>query len=100
MSDDPVPERRSPDSEKHALAIIATAMANHGMEPDLSDDCSGRTDQSSISTDTIIEGRHFDCSRDSMKEIGRQAAVCSLSDLAASGGVPTWVVWSLCLPEN
>jgi thiamine-monophosphate kinase len=101
MNDDPVPEHRPPSSEEEAIATIADAMAIHGMTPDLSDDCALVTPTARlISTDTIVEGRHFDCTRDTMEQIGRQAAVSSLSDLAASGGTPTWLVWSLCLPAH
>ena len=35
-----------------------------------------------------------------MFEIGKQAAVVNLSDLASSGARPTWLVWALSIPEN
>ncbi|MGK0360101.1 MAG: thiamine-monophosphate kinase [Bradymonadia bacterium] len=50
-----------------------------------------------ISTDTLVEGVHFDRARDTPAQIGAQAAVANLSDLAASGGAPGWMVWSLVL---
>lgn len=40
---------------------------------------------------------HFDRARDAAFEIGAQAAVQNLSDLAASGGAAGWCVWSLAL---
>lgn len=50
-----------------------------------------------VSTDTLVEGVHFDRARDTPAQIGAQAAVANLSDLAASGGAPGWLVWSLIL---
>ena len=69
--------------------------------PDFSDDCAqvgSRTDL--ITTDALIEGVHFDLDRDTLEQIGVQAAVANLSDLAASGARAGWLLWSLCLPAR
>ncbi len=48
-------------------------------------------------TDTLVEGRHFfpDAPPDS---VGHQALAVNLSDLAAMGAEPAWVLLSLSLP--
>lgn len=53
-----------------------------------------------MTTDVLVEGRHFDAKRDSPEQIGAQAAVSNLSDLAGSGGAAGWLVWALTLPAD
>jgi thiamine-monophosphate kinase len=50
-------------------------------------------------TDTLVEGRHFlpDAPPDS---VGHQALAVNLSDLAAMGADPAWVLLSLSVPES
>ena len=81
------------------VAAIAEALRAHGQAPDLSDDCGfPSTPTALVTTDTMVEGVHFDCAWDSDEHVGAQAAVQNLSDLAASGAGASWLVWSLCLP--
>lgn len=78
--------------------MIQAALARAGQHPDLADDCAALTGSTAlVSADTLIEGVHFDRSRDTPEQIGAQAAVANLSDLAASGGAAGWLVWSLAL---
>lgn len=87
--------------EARRLAVIAEALAACGQRPDLTDDCAwlrGRTDL--VSCDALVEGVHFDLRHDSFRQVGAQAAVCNLSDLAGSGGAAGWAVWSLNLPAT
>lgn len=87
--------------EARRVAIIAEALASVGQVPDLQDDCAQiHAPTRLITTDTLVEGVHFDFQRDDPMEVGAQAAVANLSDLAASGGRAGWLVWSLCLPEG
>ena len=53
-----------------------------------------------ITTDTLVEGVHFDRSWTSMNAIGHKALAVSLSDLAAMGATPSHVLLSLALPDT
>lgn len=53
-----------------------------------------------MTTDVLVEGRHFDLGRDTPEQVGAQAAVSNLSDLAGSGGAAGWLVWALTLPAG
>ncbi|MCK6571952.1 thiamine-phosphate kinase [Myxococcota bacterium] len=92
MPDDPLPD------EHRLLAIIGAALARAGRPADLTDDCAALAGQTAlVTTDTLVEGVHFDLALDTPAQVGVQAAVQNLSDLAASGGSAGWLVWSLCL---
>src|SRR3989338_3937191 len=47
-----------------------------------------------LTTDFLIEGRHFEW-RTPPELIGRKALACSISDIAAMGGEPAYAVVSL-----
>jgi thiamine-monophosphate kinase len=50
-----------------------------------------------ITTDMLVEGRHF--SRDAdPRQLGHKALAVNLSDLAAMGAAPRWALLSLALP--
>ncbi len=88
-----------PPSEAALVAAIGAELARAGRPADLSDDCArlrGHTDL--VTHDDLVAGVHFDRRRDRPEQIGAQAAVANLSDLAASGGAAGWLVWSLVLP--
>lgn len=51
-----------------------------------------------VTTDTMIEGRHFLPTLDPVKA-GRRLVHVNLSDLAAMGAVPKFAMLSLCLPR-
>lgn len=51
-----------------------------------------------VSTDMLIEGRHFAPDADP-ESLGHKALAVNLSDIAAMGGTPRWVTLSLALPE-
>ncbi|MFC1709211.1 thiamine-monophosphate kinase [Candidatus Omnitrophota bacterium] len=50
-------------------------------------------------SDMLIEGRHFR-SRDDLGDIGYKAIACSLSDIAAMGGSPSFALVSLGIPKR
>lgn len=53
-----------------------------------------------ITTDTLVEGIHFDRLWAPMNSIGHKALAVSLSDLAAMGATPSHILLSLALPAT
>jgi len=53
-----------------------------------------------ITTDLLAEGVHFDPSSSSFEDIGYRAAVANLSDIAAMGGTPRFMLVSLAIPPT
>ncbi len=51
-----------------------------------------------ISTDVLIEDIHFDLSYQTPKDLGWRAGVANLSDIAAMGGTPLYLLVSMALP--
>ena len=51
-----------------------------------------------LSTDVLIEGIHFDLNYQTPKDLGWRAGVANLSDIAAMGGTPLYLLVSLALP--
>lgn len=83
------------------VAIIDAELRRAGIAADLSDDCAVLAGPTAlVTTDVLVEGRHFDVERDTPEQIGAQAAVSNLSDLAGSGGAAGWLVWALTLSKR
>ena len=53
-----------------------------------------------VSTDLLIEGIHFDLKLTSFREIGHRAIIANLSDIAAMGGIPRYVLTSVAIPPT
>ncbi|MEU7856756.1 thiamine-phosphate kinase [Nonomuraea sp. NPDC049141] len=53
-----------------------------------------------VSTDLLLEGRHFRRDWSSGYDVGRKAAAQNLSDVAAMGAVPTSIVVGLGMPPD
>ena len=51
-----------------------------------------------VSTDLLMEGRHFRVGADARK-LGHKALAVNLSDLAAMGATPRWATLALSLPD-
>jgi len=51
-----------------------------------------------VATDTLVEGRHFLAGAPG-RSVGHQVLAVNLSDLAAMGADPAWVLLSLSVPE-
>ena len=52
-----------------------------------------------VTSDQLIQGRHFVRDRHAPRDLGRKALVRSLSDLAAMGGRPLCFLQTVCLPD-
>jgi thiamine-monophosphate kinase len=53
-----------------------------------------------LTTDTLVEGDHFKREWFSSKQIGMKAIEINVSDIGAMGGIPKYVLVSLCLPKD
>ena len=53
-----------------------------------------------ISTDLLVEDIHFSRSTASLYDIGYKAAVANLSDIAAMGATPTYILVAVALPSH
>ena len=53
-----------------------------------------------VSTDLLIEGIHFNLRFASFYDIGYRAAVANLSDIAAMGGIPKFLLIALAIPPH
>jgi thiamine-monophosphate kinase len=53
-----------------------------------------------VTTDLLTEGIHFDCRTASFVDIGYRAAVANLSDIAAMGGTPQFLLSAIAIPRH
>lgn len=53
-----------------------------------------------ITTDMMLEGTHFDLRTCTIRDVGRKAMACNISDVAAMGCQATVAVISVCFPEH
>lgn len=51
-------------------------------------------------TDTLVQGVHFDLGAITWEELGWKALAVNLSDIAAMGGIPNYALLSLALPAE
>ncbi len=72
-----------------------------GVHLGIGDDCAlleaAPVMQLAVSTDMLVEGRHFAVGADPFK-LGHKALAVNLSDIAAMGATPRWATLSLALP--
>ncbi len=66
---------------------------------DAGDDCAVVGSDQAVTVDTLVEGVHFD-HRLSPMDIGYKAVAVSVSDLAAMGAMPQWLLLGLSLPRT
>lgn len=52
------------------------------------------------STDLAIEGVHFDLAFESLQDVGFRTAVANISDIAAMGGTPKFLLVALAIPGS
>jgi thiamine-monophosphate kinase len=53
-----------------------------------------------VSTDVLVDGRHFRRDWSSAEDVGHRAAAANLADIAAMGAVPTALLVALCAPPE
>ncbi|GIK14899.1 MAG: thiamine-phosphate kinase [Candidatus Brocadia sp. AMX2] len=53
-----------------------------------------------ITTDMLVDGTHFDLKKCTVRDAGRKAIACNISDIAAMGCQPTIAVISICFPQH
>ena len=53
-----------------------------------------------VTTDILIAGEHFTKNWSTPEQIGIKAVECNVSDIAAMGGTPTYMVVSIALPSD
>jgi len=53
-----------------------------------------------VTTDLLADGIHFDLRTASLESVGYRAAMANLSDIAAMGAVPRYVLISLAIPSE
>jgi thiamine-monophosphate kinase len=53
-----------------------------------------------VSTDVLVDGRHFRRDWSSAEDVGHRAAAANLADIAAMGAAPTALVVGLCSPPE
>ena len=72
-----------------------------GTELGVGDDCAllraAQGMELAVSTDMLVEGRHFSAGADPFK-LGHKALAVNLSDMAAMGAAPRWATLALALP--
>lgn len=70
----------------------------------IGDDCAvigrGRDGLLLLSTDTLVEGVHFDLAWHPVRLLGRKTAAVNISDIAAMGGRPLYALLSMALPDD
>ncbi len=93
-------------SERALIALIreASGAAAPGLLRGIGDDCAVFSNSGAgpwlISTDSLVEGVHFDRRRHPPELLGRKCIAVNFSDVAAMGGCPRFVLLSLCLPSD
>lgn len=93
----PSPNRSEDRIIERLLAYRADRPA--WLQLDAGDDCAILGDGQAITTDALIEGVHFD-DRLAASDVGFKCVAASISDLAACGAMPRWVVLALSLPAS
>jgi len=91
-----------PGGEREIVARIRQSAGSSGdLLVGIGDDCAvykTLSDRVSlVTTDTMVEGVHFDLAWHPPLELGRKAASVNISDIAAMGGLPRFALLSLAL---
>jgi thiamine-monophosphate kinase len=83
--------------------IRRTSADGRGVRLGIGDDCAWvkhPSGSSLITADLLIEGVHFDLRWATLYDLGHKSLAVNLSDIAAMGGTPAYVILSLGIPGN
>ncbi len=89
--------------ERALVARLRSRIAETpGVRVGIGDDCAlvETPAVSLLTTDTLVEGVHFDRNLTPARLLGRKALSVSLSDVGAMSGVPRYALVNLCLPPT
>ncbi len=87
-----------PHSEDWLIRLFSGMDTGPGVTLGIGDDCAIINPDSQAlltTTDTMVEGVHFDTIWHKPHELGRKAGAVNLSDIAAMGGVPRYALLSI-----
>ena len=86
------------------ISGLAGVASDPGLVAGIGDDCAviggGGDEVWLLSTDTLVEGVHFDPAWHPPRLLGRKAVSVTVSDVAAMGGRPRFILLSLGLPAG
>ena len=85
------------------LAKMLPVSQNQKLIVGIGDDAAawqGDTSTQLATTDSLFQGVHFSLDTITWQELGWKSLAVNLSDVAAMGGVPSYALVSLALPEN
>ncbi len=86
------------------LRLAAMAGSGAGVIRGIGDDCAVLPHDDGqvllVTTDMLVEGRHFRRDWCTWRQIGLRAAEANLSDIAAMGGEPRWALAAVTLPGD
>ena len=86
-------------TEESIIKELTLHCRNAPLQNGIGDDCALIADQQVVSTDTMVEGVHFD-DRLSAEDIGWKLVAVNASDVASMGRAPNWATLNLSVPEG
>jgi thiamine-monophosphate kinase len=105
----PSPGRRTAKSPINEFSLIRTLQQRYtfkssriirGIGDDAAVIVSGHNRRQLLTTDLLAEGIHFNLRTATFADVGFRAAAANLSDIAAMGGIPEYVLVSLAMPRS
>jgi thiamine-monophosphate kinase len=92
----------TPWHERDILELIDAMAARQGTTALLGDDAAvlEAPPRLAICADLVTEGIHFDSSFVSPEQVGAKAVAVNISDLAATGARPLWLLVTVAAPED
>jgi len=95
----PEPDPASAESRIIARVLASTLHATPSAHVGPGDDAAVLASGEVLTTDLLVEGVHFDARSDG-EDVGFKAVAVSVSDLAAMGAAPHWMLLCLALPAD